>query len=117
MGVLARERARDRIAELARRGHDLVAFWQACTEVLEAAVPHYDKPCWYTLDPASLLITSHFHDGLPAYPAKMLRHEDELAHERGDGRRPGDDRRAAGRGRRLGGGRPLSRAGRADVRQ
>jgi DNA-binding CsgD family transcriptional regulator len=75
MGVLAKERARDRIAELARRGHDLVAFWQACTEVLEAAVPHYDKPCWYTLDPASLLITSHYHDGLPEYPAKMLRHE------------------------------------------
>jgi DNA-binding CsgD family transcriptional regulator len=38
-------------------------------------VPHYDKPCWYTLDPASLLITSHYHDGLPAYPSKMLLHE------------------------------------------
>src|ERR687898_1067399 len=75
MGAPAKKRARERIAELARRGHDLVAFWQECTEVLAAAVPHYDKPCWYTLDPASLLITSHYHDGLPENPAKMLRHE------------------------------------------
>jgi DNA-binding CsgD family transcriptional regulator len=75
MGVLAKERARDRIAELARRGSDLVTFWQECTEVLETAVPHYDKPCWYTLDPASHLITSHYHDGLPEFPAKMLHHE------------------------------------------
>jgi DNA-binding CsgD family transcriptional regulator len=75
MGSYARERAADRIAEFSLRGHDLVTFWGECTEVLEAAVPHYDKPCWYTLDPASLLITSHFHDGLPEYPAKMLLHE------------------------------------------
>jgi DNA-binding CsgD family transcriptional regulator len=75
MGSYAHQRAADRIAELSARGHDLVTFWRASTEVLEAAVPHYDKPCWYTLDPASLLITSHYHDGLPQYPAKMLRHE------------------------------------------
>jgi DNA-binding CsgD family transcriptional regulator len=75
MGVAAKERAQHRIAELARRGYDLVTFWHECTEVLEGAVPHYDKPCWYTLDPASLLITSHYHDGLPEYPPKMLRHE------------------------------------------
>jgi DNA-binding CsgD family transcriptional regulator len=75
MGSYARERAAERIAELSAAGHDLVTFWRECTEVLDAAVPHYDKPCWYTLDPASLLITSHFHDGLPEYPAKMLLHE------------------------------------------
>jgi DNA-binding CsgD family transcriptional regulator len=75
MASLAKERAPDRIAELSRRGHDLVTFWRECTEVLEAAVPHYDKPCWYTLDPASLLITSHYHDGLPEFPPEMLHHE------------------------------------------
>src|SRR5918994_2290400 len=75
MGAPAKKRARDRIAELARRGHDLVAFWQECPGFPAAAAPHYDKPCWYTLDPASLLITSHYHDGLPEYPPKMLRHE------------------------------------------
>jgi DNA-binding CsgD family transcriptional regulator len=75
MGSYAKERAAERIAELSARGHDLVTFWRECTEVLEVAVQHYDKPCWYTLDPASLLITSHYHDGLPQYPPKMLRHE------------------------------------------
>ncbi len=75
MGSYAKERAAERIAELSTRGHDLVTFWRECTEALEAAVPHHDKPCWYTLDPVSLLITSHYHDGLPEYPAKMLRHE------------------------------------------
>jgi DNA-binding CsgD family transcriptional regulator len=73
--MLTKERAQARIAELARRGLDLVTFWRECTEALQAAVPHYDKPCWYTLDPASLLITSHYHDGLPVYPPEMLRLE------------------------------------------
>jgi DNA-binding CsgD family transcriptional regulator len=75
MGAAGKERARDRIAELAGRGHDLVSFWEECTDVLDAAVPHFDKPCWYTLDPASLLITSHYHDGLPEFPPEMLSHE------------------------------------------
>jgi DNA-binding CsgD family transcriptional regulator len=75
MSSYAKERAAERIAELSARGHDLVTFWRECTEVLEAAIPHYDKPCWYTLDPMSLLVTSHYHDGLPEYPSKMLHHE------------------------------------------
>jgi DNA-binding CsgD family transcriptional regulator len=75
MGSLTKERAKDRIAELSRRGYDLVTLWRECTEVLQAAVPYYDKPCWYTLDPASLLITSHYHDGLPEFPSEILRHE------------------------------------------
>jgi DNA-binding CsgD family transcriptional regulator len=75
MGLLTKERAKDRIAELSRRGYDLVTFWRECTEVLETALPHYDKPCWYTLDPASLLITSHYHDGLPEFPPELLNHE------------------------------------------
>ena len=58
MGVLPKERALDRIAELSRRGQDLATFWLEASEVLESAVPHYWAPCWYTLDPASLLITS-----------------------------------------------------------
>jgi DNA-binding CsgD family transcriptional regulator len=75
MGAVTKDRAKDRVAELSRRAYDLVTFWRECTEVLAAAVPHYNKPCWYTLDPASLLITSHYHDGLAEYPPKMLRHE------------------------------------------
>ena len=29
-------------------------------------------PCWYTLDPASLLITSHFNDNMPELPPGSL---------------------------------------------
>jgi DNA-binding CsgD family transcriptional regulator len=75
MGAATKDRAKDRVAELSRRAYDLVTFWRECTDVLAAAVPHYDKPCWYTLDPASHLITSHYHEGLAQYPPKMLRHE------------------------------------------
>jgi DNA-binding CsgD family transcriptional regulator len=75
MGAIAKERAQDLIAELSRRGYDLVTFWRECTEVLVASVPHYAKPCWYTLDPGSLLITSHYQEGLPEFPPKMLHHE------------------------------------------
>jgi len=75
MGPMAKDLAQQRIAELSRRGNDLVTFWRECTDVFAAAVPHYDKPCWYTIDPASLLITSHYHDGLPEFPPEMLHHE------------------------------------------
>jgi DNA-binding CsgD family transcriptional regulator len=69
------ERALDKIARLAAEAEDLVPFWHACTAVLAETVPHYWTPCWYTLDPASLLITSHFHDGLPEFPAERLTSE------------------------------------------
>jgi len=75
VGAIAKERAQDRIAELSRRGDDLVTFWEDCTDVLDTAIPHVDKPCWYTLDPASHLITSHYHDGLPQFPPEVLHHE------------------------------------------
>jgi DNA-binding CsgD family transcriptional regulator len=75
VATYANERARDRIAELAGRGHDLVTFWREATEVLARAVPHYWTPCWYTLDPASLLVTSHFHEGLDELPPAWLAHE------------------------------------------
>jgi DNA-binding CsgD family transcriptional regulator len=71
----ARQRGIDRIAALARRPTDLVTLWHGSTEVLADAVPHYQAPCWYTIDPASLLITSHFHDGLPEFPAAWLASE------------------------------------------
>ena len=72
MGAYVRQRAKDRIAELAGRGLDLVTFWQECSEVISPVVPFYLTPCFYTLDPASLLITSHYHDGLPELPHEWL---------------------------------------------
>ena len=38
---------------------------------LGTAVPYYDYPCWYTLDPASLLITSHFQRRTGRVPARV----------------------------------------------
>ena len=75
MGVYAKERARERIAGLAGQGLDLVTFWRESSDVVATAVPHYMSPCWFTLDPASLLATSHYQDGLPEIPPEWLAHE------------------------------------------
>jgi DNA-binding CsgD family transcriptional regulator len=71
----ARQRAKHKLARLAGHDLDLVSFWRACTEVLASAIPHYWAPCWFTLDPASLLITSHFDEGIPELPPQWLVHE------------------------------------------
>lgn len=65
-------RAADKITRLAAEPHDLVTLWQETTDVLTHAVPYYWTPCWYTLDPASLLITSHFHYGMAEFPPEWL---------------------------------------------
>lgn len=68
----ALRRAADRIARISAEPRDVVALWQETTEVLATAVPFYWTPCWYTVDPASLLITSHFHEGLAEFPPEWL---------------------------------------------
>ena len=55
------QRSIDKIARLSGEPRDLAGYWRECTEVVGSVIPHYWTPCWYTLDPASLLITSHFH--------------------------------------------------------
>jgi DNA-binding CsgD family transcriptional regulator len=75
MSADARRRAGDKVARLARQGLDLVRFWRASTEALASAVPHDFAPCWFTLDPASLLVTSHFDEGVPELPPQWLIHE------------------------------------------
>lgn len=72
MGAYARQRAQERIDELVCGGTDLVTLWRGATEALAGVVPHYWTPCWYTLDPASLLVTSHFHEGIEALPPEWL---------------------------------------------
>jgi DNA-binding CsgD family transcriptional regulator len=67
-----RQRAHDKLTRAAGQGLDLVAFWRTCTPVLAEVVPHFHAPCWHTLDPASLLITSHFDEGIPEVPAEWL---------------------------------------------
>jgi len=70
-----RQRAAGRIGRLARSGLDVAAFWRECNEVLSTAVPHYMAPCWFTFDPVSLLITSHFDPVIPEISAEFLAHE------------------------------------------
>jgi DNA-binding CsgD family transcriptional regulator len=38
-------------------------------------VPYYQAPCWFTLDPASLLVTSHFNEEMPELPPEWLAEE------------------------------------------
>jgi DNA-binding CsgD family transcriptional regulator len=70
-----RQRAWDKIVRLSAQGLDLVSLWRQCREPLAAAIPHYWAPCFFTLDPASLLITSHFDEGIPELPPEYLEHE------------------------------------------
>jgi DNA-binding CsgD family transcriptional regulator len=65
-------RAADTIAHICATPDDLVSLWQQTTDVLVKAVPHHITPCYYTLDPASLLMTSHYHDGLDHFPHDWL---------------------------------------------
>ena len=72
----AKERAAARIGVLAGRGLDLVTFWNEAAEVVSRAIPHYGAPCWFTLDPASLLVTTHYdHGEIPELPAEWLANE------------------------------------------
>jgi DNA-binding CsgD family transcriptional regulator len=66
------DRALDRIGDLSNEGHDVVTFWNEATEILGPLVPHYMAPCWYTLDPASLLMTSHYNPAMPELPREWL---------------------------------------------
>ncbi|MBT2516790.1 hypothetical protein J7E29_05050 [Streptomyces sp. ISL-90] len=70
MDADAARRAAEQIASLAGRGDHVATFWRESADVLRDAVPHYLAPCWFTLDPASLVMTSHFQEGVPEFPAE-----------------------------------------------
>jgi DNA-binding CsgD family transcriptional regulator len=72
MSAYAQERAHDRLVALTGRGLDLATFWSEANEIVSPLVPNYMAPCWYTLDPASLLITSHFNPHMPELPPDSL---------------------------------------------
>jgi hypothetical protein len=55
-----------------RQSLDLVTLWREASEAIADAVPYYAAPCWYTLDPASLLVTSHFNEQMPELPPEWL---------------------------------------------
>lgn len=72
MGEHAKQRAYDKVVRLAASPRSLVSFWQESSDVLSTALPYFDQPCWYTVDPASLLITSHYNANMPALPPEWL---------------------------------------------
>lgn len=86
MTAYAMQRAKDNLGRLAAAGLDLPAFWQEASAVLAHAVPHYSTPCWWTFDPASLLVTSHFQTDVVELPPEMLAHEylEDDAHKLAD---------------------------------
>lgn len=75
MANTAMQRGKETLGHLAAAGLDLPGFWQEATAILARAVPHYSTPCWWTFDPASLLVTSHFQTEIVALPPEMLAHE------------------------------------------
>lgn len=75
MATEAKQRALDKIVRVSAQGLDLVHLWRECAEPIASAIPHYWAPCWFTLDPATLLITSHFDEGIPALPPEWLEAE------------------------------------------
>lgn len=70
-----RQRALERLQSVAGSGVDLVSLWRAVTPHLATAVPHFGGPCFFTVDPSSLLTTSPFQEGLPEIPAEWLGRE------------------------------------------
>ncbi len=69
------ERVIDKLESVARSGADLVTLWRETGPLLAEAVPHFEAACFFTVDPSSLLTTSHFQEGLPEIPAEWLGRE------------------------------------------
>ncbi|MFC9357000.1 LuxR C-terminal-related transcriptional regulator [Rhodococcus sp. NPDC057014] len=64
--------AADKIAQLCAAPRGLIALWQDASEVVAGVVPYFWTPCWFTLDPVSLLMTSHYHLGMDEFPGEWL---------------------------------------------
>lgn len=64
-----------RLESVARSGTDLVSLWRETGPLLAEAVPHFEAACFFTVDPVSLLATSHFQEGLPEIPGEWLGRE------------------------------------------
>lgn len=72
MSADGRQRAREKIARLAAEPGSLADFWCEASAVLHTVVPHLGMPCCYTVDPASLLITSHYNSDMRELPLEAL---------------------------------------------
>lgn len=72
MAQSVEQRALEQVVRLAAAPESLVAFWEQVSDVLATVISFYDLPCWFTVDPASLLITSHWNPHMPALPPESL---------------------------------------------
>ena len=70
--MTATVRALDKLERLSAKPRSLVSLWDDATGVLREVVPHYTWPCYFTMDPASLLITSHYNPFMPELPRESL---------------------------------------------
>lgn len=70
-----RDRMIEKLESVAGSGSDLVTLWRETGPLLAEAVPHFEAACFFTVDPASLLTTSHFQEGLPEIPGEWLGRE------------------------------------------
>ena len=75
MSAYVTERARDTIVRLAGQGLDLPTFWRESSHALTRVVQHCMTPCWFTFDPSSLLVTSHYQPEVLELPPEWLAHE------------------------------------------
>lgn len=65
----------DKLESIAVSAGDLVTLWRETGPLLAEAVPHFGAACFFTVDPSSLLTTSHFQEGLPEIPGEWLGRE------------------------------------------
>ena len=65
----------EKLESIAGAGADLVTLWRETGPLLAEAVPHFEAACFFTVDPSSLLTTSHFQEGLPEIPGEWLGRE------------------------------------------
>ena len=65
-------RALAKVARLCGESRTLVELWSEVNGVVTDVVPSFALPCWYTVDPASLLITSHYNPAMPELPPEFL---------------------------------------------
>ncbi len=69
------DRVVERIERIVVRRPDLVSLWREVTPILTAEVPHFEAPCFFTVDPECRIVTSHFQEGLPEIPGEWLARE------------------------------------------
>jgi DNA-binding CsgD family transcriptional regulator len=74
MGTNGPGRARGEIVRLARSGLDWVTFAGAVSEVVGAVVP-FDRCCWHTVDPGTVLLTGSVNLDVPCSGLWLAEHE------------------------------------------